>query len=176
MPRPPASVKGVYQRDDDPSGNWYARFRVDGKLVKKSFGSNRAAAIEYVEKARTLLPKGVDACGPQNEQRQKRLQHRIYELDVALGAGMRKAEQYGLCWSDIDFDRRVITLRATKNGSSRTAPMIDDVLYAFRQLMKLSLERKDRAIDRPYAAPDDVGVRDCGQQEVVEGCPQRGQD
>ena len=303
MPRPPAPVKGVYQRDDDPSGNWYARFRIDGKLVKKSFGSDRAAAIEYVEKARTLrrsgeghipksargvpktakelestaqnssvliaelcddllrhiqskpnvykdqrnppyrigmikkvfgdrpatsirpyeiadwldslgrapatvnrykvtlssiyrygkqrdkvqvnparevaqqklnngiirylkpdeekrlravLQKAVDACGPQNEQRRKRLQHRIYELDVALGTGMRKGEQYGLQWSDIDFDRRVITLRDTKNGSSRAVPMIDDVVSAFRQLKKLSLERKDRAIDRPNAAPDDV--------------------
>ncbi len=303
MPRPPAPVKGVYQRDDDPSGNWYARFRIDGKLVKKSFGSDRAAAIEYVEKARTLrrsgeghipksargvpktakelestaqnssvliaelcddllrhiqskpnvykdqrnppyrigmikkvfgdrpatsirpyeiadwldslgrapatvnrykvtlssiyrygkqrdkvqvnparevaqqklnngiirylkpdeekrlravLQKAVDACGPQNEQRRKRLQHRIYELDVALGTGMRKGEQYGLRWSDIDFDGRVITLRDTKNGSSRTVPMIDDVVSAFRQLKKLSLERKDRAIDRPNAAPDDV--------------------
>ena len=69
---------------------------------------------------------------------------------------MRKGEQYGLLWSDIDFDRRVITLRDTKNGSSRTVPMIDDVVSAFRQLKKLSLERKDRAIDRPNAAPDDV--------------------
>ncbi len=303
MPRPPAPVKGVYQRDDDPSGNWYARFRVDGRLFKKSFGTDRAAAIEYVEKARTLrrtgeghipksakgvpktakelerttvnssvlvgelcddllrhiqskpnvykgqrnppyrigkikkvfgdrpassirpyeiadwldslgrapatvnrykvtlssiyrygkqrdkvqvnparevaqlklnngiirylkpdeekrlravLQEAVDACGPQNEQRRKRLQHRIYELDVALGTGMRKGEQYGLRWADIDFDRRVITLRDTKNGSSRTVPMIDDVVSAFRQLKKLSLERKDRASDRPNAAPDDV--------------------
>lgn len=299
----PSSSKGVYQRDDDPSGNWYARFRIDGKLVKKSLGSDRAAAIEYVEKARTLrrsgeghipksargvpktakeleskaqtssvliaelcddllrhiqskpnvykdqrnppyrigmikkvfgdrpatsirpyeiadwldslgrapatvnrykvtlssiyrygkqrdkvqvnparevaqqklnngivrylkpdeekrlravLQKAVDACGPQNEQRRKRLQHRIYELDVALGTGMRKGEQYGLRWSDIDFDRRIITLGDTKNGSSRTVPMIDDVVSAFTHLKKLSLERKDRAIDRPNAAPDDV--------------------
>lgn len=309
MPRPPAPVKGVYQRHDDPSGNWYARFRIDGRLVKKSFGTDRAAAIRYVEKARTLrrtgeghIPKSargvpktakeleattvnpsvllaelcddmlrhiqskpnvykdqrnppyriglirktfgdrpaasirpyeiadwldslgrapatvnrykvtlsaiyrygrqrdkvqvnparevkqhklnngvirylkpeeekrlrtvlqdaVDACGPQNEQRQKRLIHRILELDVALGTGMRKGEQYGLVWSDIDFDRRVITLRDTKNGSSRTVPMIDDVLSAFRHLKKLSLERKDRSADRPNAAPDDVvfGIAD----------------
>jgi hypothetical protein len=58
MPRPPAPVKGVYQREDDPSGNWYARFRIDGKLVKKSFGRDRTAAIEYVEKARTLRRTG----------------------------------------------------------------------------------------------------------------------
>lgn len=303
MPRPPASVKGVYQRKDDLSGNWYARFRIDGKLVKKSFGRDRAAAIRYVEKARTLrsageghvprtakgvpktakeleavaipssvllaelcddllrhiqskpnvykdqrnppyriglikkkfgdrpagsirpyeiadwldtlgrapatvnrykvtfssiyrygkqrdkiqvnparevsqqklnngvirflkpdeerrlravLQRGVDGCGPRNEQRRKRLLHRIFELDVALGTGMRKGEQYGLRWGDIDFDRRVITLRDTKNGSSRTVPMIEDVLFAFKQLRKLSLERKDRSSDRPNAAPEDV--------------------
>jgi hypothetical protein len=58
MPRPPAPVKGVYQRKDDPTGNWYARFRINGKLVKKSFERDRAAAIEYVEKARTLRRTG----------------------------------------------------------------------------------------------------------------------
>ena len=59
MPRPPAPVKGVYQREDDPSGNWYARFRLDGKLVKKSFGNNRAAAIEYVMKVPDPLCRSV---------------------------------------------------------------------------------------------------------------------
>src|SRR3982074_1061042 len=58
MPRSPAPVTGVYQREDDPSGNWYARFRIDGNLVKKSFGKDRTAAIEYVEKARTLRRPG----------------------------------------------------------------------------------------------------------------------
>ena len=303
MPRPPAPVKGVYQREDDPSGNWYARFRIDGKLVKKSFGKDRTAAIEYVEKARTLrrtgeghvpksakgtpktaremeatagmssvllselcddllrhiqskpnvykdqrnppfriglirekfgdrpaasirpyeiadwldslkrapatvnrykvtfssiyrygkqrdkvrvnparevsqqklnngvirylkpeeekrlravLQKAVDACGPQNERRKKRLMHRIYELDIALGTGMRKGEQYGLTWGDLDFKLRVITLRDTKNGSTRTVPMIDDVVNAFRKLRTMALERKDRAIDQPNNAPEDV--------------------
>lgn len=304
MPRPPTPVKGVYQRDDDPSGAWYARIRVDGKLVKKSFGNDRGAAVAYVEKARTLrrsgeghipknaksmpktaqelsatpasasgvlvselcddllahiqskpnlykdqknppyrigvikkefghrvaanirpyeisdwldtlgrapatvnrykvtfssvyrygkqrdkvsvnparevsqqklnngvirflkpdeekrlravLQRAVDACGPQNERRRKRLQHRIHELDVALGTGMRKGEQYGLRWNDIDFDRKVITLRDTKNGSSRAVPMIADVYKAFRELKKLDLDRKDRSVDRPNTAPSDV--------------------
>src|SRR5260370_35590952 len=65
MPRPPAPVKGVYQREDDPSGNWYARFRIDGKLVKKSFGKDRTAAIEYVEKARTRSRTG-EGHGPKS--------------------------------------------------------------------------------------------------------------
>jgi integrase len=295
-------VKGVYQRDDDPSGAWYARIRVNGRLVKKSFGNDRAAAIDYVDKARAVrrtgdgvlprnarqMPKStqeiaasndvsvvlvselcddllrhiqsrpnvykdqrnppfrigvikkefgdrvatsvrpyeisdwldslnkapatvnrykvtfssiyrygkqrdkvsvnparevrqlklnngvirylkpeeekrlravlesaVNACGPQNEQRKKRLMHRIYELDIALGTGMRKGEQYGLRWSDVDLVRRVITLQDTKNGTSRTIPMIDDVWEAFSELSKLKLERKDRSVERPNPAPDD---------------------
>jgi|SRR6187402_480437 len=303
MPRPHTPVKGVYQREDDPSGGWYARVRINGKLVKKAFGDDRAAAISYVEKVRTLrrageghiptsakgvpktakelessvsrsslplselcddlllhiqsrpnvykdqrnppyriglirrtfgdrpaesirpyeisdwldslgkapatvnrykvtfssiyrygkqrdkiqvnparevpqqklnngvirflkpeeerrlravLQRAVEECGPRNERREKRLMHRIYELDIALGTGMRKGEQYGLRWEDIDFDRRVITLKDTKNGSSRTVPMIEDVYRAFRELKKLALERKDRSVDRPNRAPDDV--------------------
>lgn len=303
MPKPPTPVRGVFQRADDPSGAWYARIRVNGTLVKKSFGRDRAAAIEYVEKARTLrrtgeghvprsareLPKtaielvnqasssgvliaelcddllrhiqskpkvfkdqknppyriglirksfghrvaasirpyeiadwldgldkapatlnrykvtfssvyrygkqrdkvgvnparevsqhklnnavvrflkpdeenrlrsvlrsAVDACGSNNERRRQRLLHRIYELDVALGTGMRKGEQYGLTWNDVDFDRRVIVLRDTKNRTNRNVPMIDDVFRAFKSLRKLSLSRKDRSFDRPNAAAENV--------------------
>ena len=70
------------------------------------------------------------------------VRHRLCELDVALGTGMRKGEQYGLKWSDIDFDQRVITLRDTKNGESRLVYMIDDVVAAFEQLRELNLDRR----------------------------------
>jgi integrase len=69
---------------------------------------------------------------------------------------MRKGEQYGLRWRDVDLKQKIITLRDTKNKSDRTVPMINDVVKAFKELRKLSLERKDRAIDRPNSAPDDV--------------------
>jgi integrase len=126
-----------------------------------------AIACELVQlkeetRLRAILQEPIDACGPQNERRRKRLLHRIYELDIALGTGMRKGEQYGLRWSDIDLPRRVITLRDTKNGTSRTVPMIDDVVKAFKELKALSLARKDRAEDRPNDAPEDVvfGIAD----------------
>jgi len=124
--------------------------------LKLNNGVVRYLKPEEEKRLRAVLQSAVDECGPQNEQRKKRLLHRIYELDIALGTGMRKGEQYGLRWRDIDFTRRVITLRDTKNGSSRTVPMIEDVYKAFKQLKKLSLERKDRAIDRPNESPEDV--------------------
>jgi integrase len=111
---------------------------------------------EEEKRLRTVLQAAVDACGPRNAQRKKRLLHRIYELDIALGTGMRKGEQYGLRWRDVDFKQKIITLRDTKNKSNRTVPMINDVVKAFKELRKLSLERKDRAIDRPNSSPDDV--------------------
>jgi len=108
------------------------------------------------KRLRTALQNAVDSCGPQNELRKKHLMHRIYELDIALGTGMRKGEQYGLRWRDIDFRTKIITLRDTKNKSSRTVPMIEDVVAAFRELKRLELERKNRAIDRPNNSPDDI--------------------
>lgn len=59
MARKPAPVEGVYERG---SGIWYARYRMNGKLVRKSFGSDRNAAVAYVEKARTLKRSGVESC------------------------------------------------------------------------------------------------------------------
>jgi len=123
---------------------------------KLNKGAIRYLKPEEEKRLRAVLQKAVDACGPQNERRKKRLMHRIYELDIALGTGMRKGEQYGLTWGDFDFKLRVITLGDTKNGSSRTVPMIDDVLNAFRKLRTMALERKDRAINQPNNAPEDV--------------------
>jgi len=57
MPPKAIPVQGVYERE--PGSNvWYVRFRVNGKLVRKSFGHNRKAAIQYVEKARSVRTTG----------------------------------------------------------------------------------------------------------------------
>jgi len=57
MARKVIPVEGIYEREEG-SGFWYARFKINGKLVRKSFGRNRAAAVNYVEKARTLRRSG----------------------------------------------------------------------------------------------------------------------
>jgi integrase len=82
--------------------------------------------------------------------------HRIYELDVALGTGIRKGEQYGLTWDDIDFESQVILARDTKNGTDRVVHMNDDVVRAMKTLRKLGLVRKRQSKDEPNMAPDNV--------------------
>lgn len=132
------------------------------KQHKLNNGVVRFLSPEEEQRLRSVLEKAVSDCGPKREQLRRRMQHRIFELDVALGTGMRKGEQYSLRWDHVDFARRVITLRDTKNGSSRTVPMIDDVVSALKGLQRLGLSRKDRASDQPNDAPDDVvfGIAD----------------
>lgn len=46
---------------------------------------------------------------------------------MALYTGMRSGEVLRLRWSDIDFEHAVITIRETKNGSTRFAYLTDNV-------------------------------------------------
>ena len=104
---------------------------------------------------RAVLQKDVDACGPRNQQLKKHMLHRINELDVALGTGMRKGEQYGLTWRDVNFSKKEITARDTKNGTTRVIPMIDDVVAAMKSLRNTPLPRKRRSDDKPNESPTD---------------------
>jgi integrase len=129
------------------------------RLVKQRKMHNavvRFLSPKEEERIRAVLQKAVDDCPPRNTQMRKRLLHRIYEFDVSLGTGMRKGEQYNLCWPDIDFEARSITVQDSKNGHPRTVPMIDDVYDALKALQKMQLTRKDRAKDTPNPSPSDV--------------------
>ena len=82
--------------------------------------------------------------------------HRLLEFEVSLKSGMRRSEQYTLRWDDIDFSRRIMRLRKTKNGKPRNAFIIDDVAVALKQIRDLGLERRDRSRSRPNKSPKDV--------------------
>jgi integrase len=83
------------------------------------------------------------------------------ELDVSLGTGMRLTEQYGkrLLWDQVDFKRREITLKKTKNGKGRVIPM-NAVVCAALEVRKAQVpeaKRKDPVFDvLPRSWWDDV--------------------
>lgn len=56
------------------------------------------------------------------------------DLDIALNTGMRKSEQYGLTWGDVDLDARRVSLKRTKNGSTRHIPLNSVALAAFKAI------------------------------------------
>ncbi|HVB98387.1 MAG TPA: site-specific integrase [Candidatus Dormibacteraeota bacterium] len=45
------------------------------------------------------------------------------EVDLALHTGMRRGEQYGLRWQDIDLERGLITIPRSKHGEKRWLPI-----------------------------------------------------
>ncbi len=122
---------------------------------KTGGGLVRYLLPEEEMRIRAILQADINACPETQPTIRKRLLHRVHELDVSLGTGMRKSEQYDLLWPDVDFTRRSITVRDTKNGETRVVPMIDDVRDALLAIQALGLSRKDRAADQPNMAPDD---------------------
>jgi site-specific recombinase XerD len=106
------------------------------------------------QRIRAVLKGDIDACGPQNERKRKRLIHRLCEFEITLMTGMRKSEQYSLTWGpDVNFETKVLTLRETKNGTSRTVQMLPTVEKALRTLKAIPLERKRRSKDLPNESP-----------------------
>jgi integrase len=128
----------------------------DVKQSRVSNGVIRFLTPAEEDRLRAVLQSDVDECGPKNERLKIHLLHRIHELTVGLGTGMRKGEQYGLLWPDVNFERREIIARDTKNGTSRIVPMIDDVYAAMKALKKMPLPRKRRSKDRPNDTPVDA--------------------
>jgi integrase len=127
----------------------------DLKQRRVNNGVIRWLKPEEEKRLRSVLQQDVDACGPRNERLKRHMLHRIYELDVALGSGMRKGEQYSLVWPDVHFDIGELIARDTKNGTDRVVIMIDDVATSLKAVKELNLTRKRRSKDRPNESPAD---------------------
>jgi integrase len=119
-------------------------------------GVIRSLAPTQELRLRKVLQADVDACGPTKPTLKERAQHHIYELDIALGTGLRRGEQYKLTWKDVDLGEKKVMARDTKTGVDRVVYMNDDVHKAFKGLKALSLHRKRRAADRPNNSAPDV--------------------
>lgn len=70
---------------------------------------------------------------------------------LAISTGMRRGEIMNLKWSDIDFGRHMILLTETKNGTSRSVPLIS---LAHERLSELA---KVRRIDTSLVFPSKKG-------------------
>lgn len=75
------------------------------------------------------------------------------ELQIALGTGIRQAEQYGLRWEEVDFKRKEIRLGRTKNYAGRMIPMNSEVSAAFEKMKAIAAPNVDNvfAIKNPRA-------------------------
>ncbi|MDR3799704.1 MAG: site-specific integrase [Terracidiphilus sp.] len=117
----------------------------------------RFLSTDEEKRLREVLQRKIDSHDPiKQPELRKQAIHRLLEFEVSLKSGMRRSEQYNLRWGDVNFDRRIMRLRKTKNGKPRNAYIIDDVAAALKQLRDLDLERRDRSGDLPNKSPKDV--------------------
>jgi site-specific recombinase XerD len=56
------------------------------------------------------------------------------EFDLALHTGMRRGEQYGLTWPDVDLVRRMLRIPRSKNGAMRYVPLNATAQHALVEL------------------------------------------
>lgn len=84
----------------------------------------------------------------------KHQRHHLCEFVVSLQTGMRRGEQYGLTWDEIDFKSKQIHVKESKNGTERYIPMLPEVVQSFKTLKSLGLERKDRREGEPNQSPE----------------------
>ncbi|HEV2322455.1 MAG TPA: tyrosine-type recombinase/integrase, partial [Terracidiphilus sp.] len=109
-------------------------------------GIERFLSADEEKRLRKVLQRHIDTHDPvEHPELRKQAIHRLLEFEVSLKSGMRRSEQYNLQWGEVDFDRRIMRLRKTKNGKPRNAFIIDDVAAALKQLRELDLVRRDRS-------------------------------
>jgi site-specific recombinase XerD len=60
------------------------------------------------------------------------------EFDLALHTGMRRGEQFGLLWRDVDLKRGIITIPRSKHGEVRYIQINSTARAALEMLRKLS--------------------------------------
>lgn len=79
----------------------------------------RLRYLSHEEVVRLLL-----ACGPDLRD----------AATVAICTGLRKSEQFGLTWADLDLEHRLIFIRDSKSGKARQVGMSDRVLDIFTRM------------------------------------------
>jgi integrase len=110
------------------------------KLFKEPEGKDRILSPEEEKK----LMDAID----QN----KRAGHLKPVIMTALCTGMRKGEIFGLKWSNVDFQNRLITVEGTKSGYIRKIPMsakLTEILGRVRKEARSEYVFADRA-GQPY--------------------------
>lgn len=115
----------------------------------------RFLSVAEEKRLRAVLQKQIEEHAEHPVLRDEAME-RLLEFDISIRSGMRKSEQYNLCWPDLDYERKIMRLRKTKNGKPRNAFMIADTVRAFKQLHQIYLRRVERLRKQGITTDDKV--------------------
>ena len=101
------------------------------QMKKIKFDNSRVRFLTK-EEAKVLL----DALRKYSQQ--------LYEISLlSLYCGLRAGEIFNLCWSDVDLQNKIITLRDTKNTKTRIIYMPDNI---YKMLLHKSINQKKSSL------------------------------
>jgi integrase len=66
----------------------------------------------------------------------RKFPERLAEFDLALHTGMRRSEQYGARWEQVDWERRILTVPLDKGGRTSYVPLNAGALRALTELLR----------------------------------------
>lgn len=70
----------------------------------------------------------------------RKYSQQLYEISLlSLYCGLRAGEIFNLCWSDVDLQNKIVTLRNTKNTKTRIIYMPDNI---YKMLLHKSINQK----------------------------------
>lgn len=95
----------------------------------------------------------------------------LAELELALNTGVGLSEQYTIRWEDVSFIRRTLTIRRSKNGTTRHVRLNRSALSALKTLQAQGNESK--LVCGGTNTPRwwfDPAVKDAGLEEFTRHC------
>lgn len=122
--------------------NMIYREAQNSELIPKTL--NPCRGVEY----RKELPSRIRYLRDHEEESiLKQIKYRKYEgyadhYLIAVHTGMRRGEQFGLDWRDVDLDHKIVTLDETKNGDPRIVKLNEVALACFERLWEARQKRK----------------------------------
>jgi len=90
-----------------------------------------------------VLNRWIEECPEQHQFTKLILRSHPLEIDIAIGTGLRKGNQYELRWDWIDFPSRLIHIPKSKTGDAITVPIIDRTYNALKQLESIQNEAEE---------------------------------
>jgi integrase len=119
---------------------WHWTEKNPVRLIRKPSVSNARSRFLSEEESKKLMT----AC-------QESRNSFLYTIVVlALGTGMRKGEILKLKWENVDFEKKLIALKETKNGSNRYIPMVGFVHKALQKYAEEELALNQTHITPSY--------------------------